>query len=476
MAEALSPSPPPTLNVKRILAIYTPLALSWLFMAVEGPADMAMLGLAPDYKINASGFLLVLGLSIWIESPVIDLLSTTTTLGSSRQRWVTLSGFTWLMMLTVATVHGLVAFTPLYDAVTRGLMGVNQEIADASRVPLQIMTPWSALVGWRRYLHGFQIKHGDTKPITVGTLIRITALCLTGFPLIYFTNISGLEAVSYAMVAAVGAESLFTHIISRRVINNLPDRPEETITFGRLAKFHLPLTASTMVMLSSPVLVTRALARAGNQELTLAGWQTASSMIWIFRSMTFALPEAVISLYNPGEPEKLLRRFCLTMGFGLTGLMVLFHLTGLDGLWFAGVYGTNPDTTAVSRMAFLACAALPALGAVMSFYRGVLTAHHVTWVRILAIAVAVVALFISLEVGLAFGWAGVVVGAFGLSVAQFAENGALAYALRQYAKKNPEKFEVHLPIQERTEQVSPVHFGGTAPAPDPAPVPKPGRR
>lgn len=402
---------------------------------------MVLLGLSPDYKTSAAGILLIMGLSIWIESPVIDLLSTSTTLGTSRERWVALSKWTWIMMATVCSVHALVAFTPLFDMVTGQVMGVERDITNASRLAFQIMTPWSALVGWRRYLHGIMIKHGHTKPVSYGTVSRLVALCSVGFVLLRFTGIHGLTAVGIAMVAAIFTETMFIHFASRPTIKRLPSRPEERISIRELASFHLPLTASTLVMLSSPVLVTRSLARGEDQKTNLAAWQTAFTVMWMFRSVTFALPEAVISLYSPGHGERVLKKFCLTMGVGLSGIMVLAHLVNLDGFCFTHFFNASTETSQIARQAFLACSILPLASAMMAYYRGVLTAHHVTVARLTAIAASIAALFIGLEAAILAGVVGVLVPSIGLTVAQFVENVTLSSLLRKFVAKNPGRFE-----------------------------------
>lgn len=452
------------LDLGRILAVYSPLALSWLVMAVEGPANMGMLGLAHGYEISAAAFTLVMGLSLFFESPVIDLLSTSTALGSSRQRWHALRRWALLMVGTSFCVHALVAFTPMFDLIVRDLMGVKAEIVEAARRAFQIMTPWSAIVGWRRYLSGMMIRHGVTKPISFGTGVRLLALCVVGFPMVLVFKTAGLMATSCAMVAAVAAETSFIHWVSRRVTSTLPDRPDEEIGMRELAKFHLPLTASTMVMMSSPVLVTRALAQSANQELTLSGWQTAGSLVWIFRSMTFALPESVISLYSPGAADRLLKKFCLVMGAGLTALMLGFHVSGMDGFWFARFYGADAPTVAVGRLAFLGLSLAPLLGGVMSYYRGVLTAHHVTVARLTAITASLVCLFGGLEAGLAFGWPGVLVGAFGMTVAQVAENGALAFSWWRRGRSGKDLALAG----PRMEDPATINLNGEMPLVDPA--------
>ncbi|MFN7172927.1 MAG: hypothetical protein ACK4P3_09125, partial [Fimbriimonadaceae bacterium] len=103
------------LSYRKILFFYYPLALSWLLMAVEAPLSVRIIAGAADFEVNVAAFGLIMGLSIWIESPVIDLLATSTTLAKCRQAFLQLRKFTLIMMAVVTIGHAAVALSPAYD-------------------------------------------------------------------------------------------------------------------------------------------------------------------------------------------------------------------------------------------------------------------------------------------------------------------------------------------------------------------------
>lgn len=432
---------------KNIAQVYWPLALSWFFMAWEGQLAMWLIGLMPNNKIYQAGFLIVFGIAIFIESPVIDLLSTGTTLGTTKKRFEKITRFTLILMAWVTVAHCFVVFTPpVYQFVSETLLGARPDVARAAWYGLAWMPVWSACVGWRRYRQGIMIRAGKTGPISWGTLIRIVAMMISGLSLYFSGTMIGLGVIGLSFSIAVFAEALYIHIVSKPVIAKLgesktdPPQEEENIekspksepelTLPQLAKFHFPLTASTMLMLTAPVLMTRALNEGPEPVIAMAAWQVASTVVWLFRTITFALPEAVIALYKPGR-ERFLGLFCLKVGGGITLAMLSAHFLKFDHYVFSTIFKSEPIVAERAAIAFLWCSFLPFFNALMAYYRGVLTSHHITSARLYAILIALVALAMSLTYGLKIGTLGVILAGAALTLSHIVELATLAIAWRR---------------------------------------------
>ena len=99
-----------------------------------------------------------------------------------------------------------------------------------------------------------------------------------------------------------------------------------------------------------------------------------------------------------------------------------------DTAFFVRVLDASPHVARQAHLAFLAGGLAPLIGAAQAYIRGMLTAHHLTVSRLLAVLVSMVALVISLEVGIALKFQGVIVAGGALTVALLAELGVLAYA------------------------------------------------
>lgn len=408
-------------------AFYLPLAISWSFMAIEAPICMAAINKLPDQNINSAGFNLMMALAIFFESPVIDLLSTSTTLSRKPQNYGRLSKWAGLMIILVTVLHAGVAFTPLYWTVTRDILQVPMPVAEATRLPMMIMSLWSAFVGWRRFLHGLMISKGWTKPVTTGTIVRIAAVGGVALALYHFAQgMDGLVLASIAMAAGVVVETGYIHLITRPLITkSYMGQEGEVISWKQIAAFHAPLTAATFAMIAAMPMVTGALARAPQPVLTTAGWQIAYSVLFLFRAATVALPETVIALYETDRARQLWR-FSLLIGGVLSLALFLVHITGLDGLFFSRVFEGDPEAVKLAQFAMLLAVPQPFLNAMMSGIRGFLTAHHITSARLYAIGVGMAVLFGALVFGTAQEWNGILTGSVAMAAAMAAELAVLA--------------------------------------------------
>jgi len=417
------------LSRQAIFRFYLPLAVSWLFMGLEGPVCVGVISRLPGEQVNAAAFLVMMSLAIWIESPVIDLLSTSTTLTKNRASFAIISKFTWWMMAWVTLAHGIVVFTPLYGLVTEQLLGIRHEVAAAARPGLMVMLPWSAFIGWRRYLQGILIRNGQTKAIGFGTTLRVATIAIGALGLYATTTWPSVIIASTALLLSVMVETTFVHLFSRRTIRehlHEPTDADQPLSMAKLAAFHFPLTATTMVKLIVSPVIAAGLARTPDSVLSLAAFQTAGSVIFLFRAIAFCLPEVVIALYQDEQAKVQLRRFCLTVGLAASGAMLLLSALGLDRVFLIQVLDAEPELAEVGHWVFLAMSLSPLLDAVQAYVRGVLTKHHLTLSRMVAVAVSTAVLVGMVSFGVAQRWSGPTLAGATITTSLLAEFAVLA--------------------------------------------------
>lgn len=421
------PSEELNLSQRTIFRLYWPLALSWIFMALEIPISVSILSRLPHPAVNTAALLILMAMAIWIESPVIDLLATSTTLAKDAQHYRVIRSFVARLVIAVTLVHIAIVLTPIFPFLTETVMEVPHDVASAARSGLVLMIPWSALIGWRRYLQGILIRRGRTRPISVGTAIRVTTISSVGFSLFALTDLSGIVIISIATMASVFNEAVFMAFVSRSSIRELcaQTSDEPPLTMGRLARFHFPLSLSTMVTLTGMPFIGAALARSPDAVIAMASWQVASGIIFLPRSITFALLEVVISRLSSRGGPATLRTFCIRIGAGASLVMLAAWLSRADYFVFNKVLGASPEIAADARTAFLGCALVPVLNAAMSYLRGRLTEAHMTVARLTAIGAGMVSLIVMLIVGVILRWQGVLVAAAALTISQAVELLAL---------------------------------------------------
>lgn len=452
------PSEAQPLTHARIAKFYVPLALSWIFMALESPVCIGVISRLAYPELNTAAFNILMGIALFIESPVIDLLSTSTTLSKNHRDFATLSRFVWMLMIGTAIVHAVVIFTPLYFGVTRHLMGVPEEVALKARGGLAMMIPWAASIAWRRYRQGLLIRFHQTRMVGFGTAVRVTTVTTVSLLLCFFTRLPGVNVVGTALVCAVMAEALFAQWASRDVVRRhlskrvhaaqgpldiptspspvgsleqAPDREPGGLTMRQLLTFHGPLTLTTMVTLVGGPTVSAFLSRAPDPVLALASWQVAFSLLWLFRTITFALPEVVITLYRDEQTARKLREFCVRVGLATSGLAILIALLRLDVWFFRNVFDRTVETSEMAHLAFAAAAPLAFINSMQSYVRGMLTAHHLNVARFTAVLVGIITMLLALWGGLYTPWRGVLSGSLAMNLSLIAELAVLVFSWRR---------------------------------------------
>ncbi len=402
-------------------------------MGMDGPVNVGVIQRLPHPELGAASFAVLLSLSIWIESPIIDLLATATTLASSRDRYLLLRRFVGSLILWVTAAHAMVSATPLYWTVTERVMGLPHELAVSVRPALIILIPWSGLIGWRRTHQGVMIRNGLTKAIGFGTGLRGIALVVVAFGMLELEpQISSPIIASLSLIASVAVEAVFIHFVSQSAIRSLPLKSsEEPLTTRRLIAFHFPLTATTMINLLVGPLVAAGLARTHDPIRALAAYQVASAFFFLFRMITFCIPEVVITLGKDAQSIQALKRFSLNIGALGSGAMVLMAVSGLDRFLFGTVLHAPPNIVQLAHLTFFGCAALPIIDAAQSYVRGVLTAQFRTTSRLVAVGAALAGLGLALVMGVVLAWPGFVIVGSAITASLACELLVLVVAVRR---------------------------------------------
>ncbi len=366
----------------QIFWFWIPLAASWLLMSAEGPILQAVIARMSDMQRQLAAFGIVMSLEIAIESPVIMLLATSTSLATNARNYLTLRRFMLCLNLTVTIEAILVAYTPLYGLIVRDVMGIPEAIAAAAQPGMKIMFLWSAAIGFRRFLQGVLIRHGQTRWIGYGTLARLLSSGGGGIILGICTNLPGVWLGSIALLSGVIMEALFVATVARPTIKKLlsatMSRGSEDVSFWGIAKYHLPLAATSLLTLLAQPVIGAGLARMPFPEENLAAWPIIWGLLFIFRSPAFALPEAVIALGAQTGLKDMVRVFCLRIGMASSSAMAILVVTPLSGLYLAYVAGLPDRLAHFVVPALIVGLVIPFVNSIHSWYRGLLMAARMT--------------------------------------------------------------------------------------------------
>ncbi len=419
-----------------IFLFWLPLFASWLLMTAEGPMISAAVNRLPDEVIMLAAVGIVYSLSVTIESPIINLLATSTALVKDHASYLLVRRFTihWMIGLTVGAL--LIAFTPMFDWVVVDLLNTPDEVAQWVQIGLQIMVFWSAAIGWRRFLQGIMIHFGHTKLVAWGTAVRLLASGLTVLVLALTGSVSGVALAGWAWMVGVIAEAIYATIAVRPIVtkNLSPDLPPaegEPLTYRELFFFHLPLALTSLLVLLAQPLVTISLARLENPTLSLAAWPVVFQLMLLMRSVALALPEVVIALSHGRDSFLPLRRFAYTLTVGISAVMLIFIFTPLSRWYLFGLQDMDPVVGALAQDTLWLFLLFPPLAVLLSWLRGLLITQKATKAVNIGMVANLAVTALVLFAGLAMRTNGLQTAAVALTLASAVEVAYLALRTRR---------------------------------------------
>jgi hypothetical protein len=432
-----------TLAQRKILAFWLPLAASWVLMTLEGPFVQAAIARLPEPETSLAAFGIVVSLSVTIEAPVIMLLATTTALCRNGVAYVVLRRFMISLNIILTVVAAIIAFTPVYGLVVRGLMGVPAHIAEAAQPGMAIMILWSAAIGWRRFYQGVLIRFGQTRRITLGTIVRLFASAGTALMLTLWGRLPGVVVGSCALMVGVLAEAtLVTWLVRPTVRTRLRDSrpaaaapgeiaPVTPLTMRRVIGFHAPLAATSLLTLFSQPLISAGLARMAFPEQSLAAWPVANSLVLFARSFGLATQEVVIALSDGPGRLLALRRFAANVTIGSILALAFIAFTPLVDVYLTDVAGVSSELAGFIVPGVRAALFIPGLTTLQSWLRAVLMKGEATSSIYQAMGINLLVTALALIAGVVLNAPGIQMAAVALTVAMLAELGFL----RQPAKR-----------------------------------------
>ena len=348
----MNPAPRGTLTAGTIARFWSPLAATWIMMAVEGPLIAATIARLPDPTLNLAAHGVVFAIAILVEAPVIMLMTAATALvrdrESLRKLWIFAQGLNVL-----ATVLVLLLLLPfVFDPLVLGLLALPPDVADLIRGSLWIFLPWPGAIGYRRFIHGVMISAGQTRQVALGTVFRLATMAGTAFTLPAMTDLHGAWVGAASLTAGVCVEALAARIMAAGAIRRF-----------RAVSFYYPLALTSLVALSTHPILTFLVGRARDPLESLAILPVVHALSFFFRAMGLSYQEAAIALMGKKfEHRPAVGRFALAMGLASSVGYALIVVTPLFGVWFEGISGLTPELSAYARIPALVLIPLPALG------------------------------------------------------------------------------------------------------------------
>lgn len=436
----------PPLDAAAIAGFWAPLAATWVMMAAEGPFVAALIARLPEARNNLAAFGVALPFGMLIEAPVIMIMSAATALVRDRASFLQLRRFTYALNVAVTLAIALLVVPPVFRLVAERLIGLPPEVARLAHLGTALLIPWPAAIGYRRFFQGILIRHGLTRLVAVGTVVRLATMAAAGTGLALLTTVPGVVVGAAALSAGVVAEAAASRVMARRVVRRLrsgeiPAAAGPPLTMAAIVAFYTPLALTSLITLGAHPLITFFVGRSRLAVDSLAVLPVVTSSVFIVRAPAIAFQEVGIALLGParaGLPA--LRRFAAWLGAALTGVLALVAFTPLAGVWFGRVAGLTADLVRLAVVPTRILVLMPALEVLLALQRALLVDARATrWITAAtAVEVGGLALVMAVAIGGLDAVGAVAAAAAGLSGRLLANAVLLAPAAVRVGVSGPE--------------------------------------
>ena len=326
-----------------IFLAWLPLALMWIFMAIEQPGIAAVVARMSEAKLQLAAFGFTFSLALFIEGPVIQMLAAGTAAADSHENYKRLLRLMHVIGWSATTIHALLCIPAIFRAISVGFIGIPEELVQTSRLTLVTMLPWTTAVGYRRLWQGVLIRYGRTNVIPITMVIRLAVSFATlawGFTTGVLSGaVLGGLALSLGVIAGAVSSWIYVH----PVVKKMPSASDSAagspglMSWSAMFLFYIPLALTNFINLGARPIMQMGLARGPMPLESLAIWPVTMGYIFLYSSISLSAQEVVIARLDGPEARRSLVRFASWLAAIIGGIYIIVLATPLWRIWLSDV-------------------------------------------------------------------------------------------------------------------------------------------
>jgi len=396
------------LSQKKIFIFWAPLAATWFMMAMEGPFVAAIIARMANPKFNLAAYGVAFSFAVFLEAPIIMIISASNALVKDRESYIKLRNFTFLLNGIITLIMFVLILPPVFFFIAQQLIGLPESVSQLTHLACVIMLPWPAAIGIRRFYQGILIRSNLTRRVAYGTIVRLLAMGTTGLICYFMLGLDGATVGALAHTVAVILEALASKLMVNQSVKNLLLKSQDKsqskpLTYRYINSFYYPLALTSVLAFSIQPMVTFFLGKSRMAIESLAVLPVIHALAFIFRSLGFSYQEVGIALLGDNnENYKSLRKFAIVLGFCVTGGLAVVAFSPLAYLWFREVSGLSLELTHFAIFPTQILTVIPGLLVILAFQRAFLVNNRKTKPITIATVIEVLTVFTLLFVTVKF--------------------------------------------------------------------------
>ena len=364
------------LTTRDVIRFWIPLSFTWLMMAIEGPVVASVVARMPNAELNLAAHGVAFALAMFIEAPVIHLLSTSVALSRDWASFTQLRRFTHKVNAFVTAGMLLVCVPWVFSAVATDIMGLPAEVSWRMQLAIMVLVPWPAAIGYRRLYQGLLIRNGRTKVVAYGTIVRLAVVVLSALLYSQILHVEGVIIGALALTTGVLFEAVAVRIMCQPIIREYRQRPNQDalpLTNAEISTFWLPLAATSIIAFLVTPTLSFFMVHSPDPIASLAVLPVVDSFVFLFRSFGFSYQEVGVALIGEKlQNYAVVRKVAIWTVIWTSAVLSLLATTPLIDDVFILLYGLDQRLADFAVWPTIFIIPLPAIAVAYSLYRSVL--------------------------------------------------------------------------------------------------------
>ncbi len=298
------------------------------------------------------------------------------------------------LMIQIAAVSfallSVMAFTPVGEFVFINIFNAPADLYPEIAIAARFCVALPFIYTLRAYSQGIIITRKKTQYLTYSVAVRIAFMLFLAVTLPKLDLFNGATVGILIWLLGMACEASVNSFFAFRLYRHIPENStheEERhhLTTGDAFTFVWPLLLMSFIWTLGRPLLNFGLTRTADPELSLATYQVAQNLVWIFMGFIENNLRQVTLIYG-GSQDRVayLRKFRTIISLSLSGLLAILAFTPLGTWMLENLIGVTPALAAASKPVMMILILAPVLIASNEFYMGLLMGLRNT--KILSVA------------------------------------------------------------------------------------------
>jgi hypothetical protein len=351
---------------------YLPLAITGVMLVMNHSTSSSAVARSADPAIGLSAYASAFAVGNLFEIMCFGMQRMALTFVKGKKSFRVVFSTALKVLAVIMGTMAILAWTPLSRLLTDRVLALTPEVAAKMLYSLRVMILWPFVSAIRSIFQSLVVvsKRTGWTTVAMGVRLGVSLLGAILLPRLWPTGPVG----ALILVGGLAAEMIVSILASAKFIPPLAEESdEESIpTTGEVLRFFLPLALAQVATPLVRNIMIGSLARTVNAELTLSGYQVATSVSGIMGAVAINMYQPVMVFVRDRVSFRKIRKYSMVIGVVACIMILVCGLPSIGPIVFERIMGAPPDIAASAMGALVILALNPLIISLNEFNLGIL--------------------------------------------------------------------------------------------------------